>query len=86
MIFQQHIQEVLNYLNNNVDADITGIYISLNDRSFVFVGYGEEESIVLEFSPGGRLTSHRKSDGHGVADNAIEDLECASGFEWMGLE
>lgn len=80
----EQIRQTLRYLSFS-DCTIAGVFFHREDQSFVFVGFGDEESIVLEFSPAGTLEFHRKSDGHGVAENAIEDLECDPLFEWIGF-
>jgi len=83
---KQHIRETLRYLN--FETNIAGAFVSMIDSAFVFVGWGhdDEKSIMLKFSPGGRLDSHCIIHTRDESENNIEILENDDNFTWIDFD
>ena len=83
---KEHIQQALRHLN--FESNIAGVFVNAKDNSFVFAGWAhnDDESIILEFSPGGRLDSHRVISNRDKSEDVIEDLECDANFTWIDLD
>ena len=89
---KEHIQQTLYRLN--FESNIAGVFVNLKDSSFVFAGWGcnddddtiDDTIIILEFSPGGRLDSHRIINNRDESEDAIEDLESDADLIWIDLD
>ena len=89
---REHIQQTLRHLN--FESNIAGVFVNSKDSSFVFAGWGhnddddsiEDTIIILEFSPGGRLDSHRITSNRDESEEAIEDLETDADLIWIDLD